>query len=148
MSLEDTIMQDLRAAMKAKDQATMRTIRAIKSAILLRKTDGSGTDISEDEEVKILQKLVKSRRESLDIYRKQNREDLAKTEEEEIAVLERYLPAAMGEEEAGAFVDDIIAEVGASSMKDMGRVMGIASQKAAGRIDGKMLAQLVKSRLS
>lgn len=141
-------MQDLKEAMKAKDQASMRAIRAIKSAILIRQTDGSGTEITEEEEIKILQKLVKSRKESLDIYQKQNREDLAKVEQEEIAVIEKYLPAAMSEEEVEKMVDEIILETGASSMKDMGSVMAAASSKAAGRVDGKLLAQLVRKKLS
>ena len=141
-------MQDLKEAMKAKDQASMRALRAIKSAILLRQTDGSGIEITADDEIKILQKLVKSRKESLDIYQKQNRQDLAQVEEEEIAVIERYLPAAMSEEEAEALVGQIISETGASSMKDMGSVMSLASSRASGRIDGKFLAQLVRSKLS
>ena len=141
-------MDDLKAAMKAKDQAALRSIRAIKSAILLRKTDGSGQEINEEEEVKLLQKLVKSRKESLDIYKKQNRSDLAKIEEEEISVLEKYLPAAMAQEEAERLVDQIIEQIGATSMKDMGSIMSAASTQAAGRIDGKMLAQIVRQKLS
>lgn len=141
-------MQDLKVAMKQKDQASMRAIRAIKSAILLRKTDGSGTEITDEEEIKLLQKLVKSRKESLDIYQKQNREDLAKVEEEEIIVIEKYLPAAMNEQEAEQMVIDIITETGAVGMKDMGKVMSLASSRAAGRVDGKFLAQLVRNKLS
>ncbi|MCB0685477.1 MAG: GatB/YqeY domain-containing protein [Saprospiraceae bacterium] len=148
MSLESRIMQDLKVAMKQKDQASMRAIRAIKSAILLRKTDGSGTEITDEEEIKLLQKLVKSRKESLDIYQKQNREDLAKVEEEEIIVIEKYLPAAMNEQEAEQMVIDIITETGAVGMKDMGKVMSLASSRAAGRVDGKFLAQLVRNKLS
>lgn len=148
MSLESRIMQDLKEAMKAKDQASMRAIRAIKSAILLRQTDGSGTEISEEEEIKILQKLVKSRKESLDIYQKQNRKDLAQIEEEEISVIERYLPKAMSESEAETLVSQIISEMGATGMKDMGSVMSKATTQAAGRVDGKLLAQLVRKKLS
>jgi uncharacterized protein len=148
MSLEQRIMEDLKTAMKARDQAAMRAIRAIKSAILLRQTDGSGTSIDEEEEIKLLQKLVKSRKESLDIYQKQNREDLARIESDEIAIIEKYLPAAMSEEEAKAFVTALIQETGASSMKDMGSVMNLATSRAAGRIDGKLLAQLVRQHLS
>ena len=148
MTLEQKIMDDLKAAMKAKDQAALRSIRAIKSAILLRNTDGSGVEMNEEEEVKLLQKLVKSRKESLEIYKKQDRADLAKIEEEEISVLEKYLPAAMSQEEAETLVGQIIEQTGATSMKDMGSVMSAASAKAAGRIDGKMLAQIVRQKLS
>jgi uncharacterized protein YqeY len=148
MTLEQKIMDDLKAAMKAKDQAALRSIRAIKSAILLRKTDGSGVEMNEEEEIKLLQKLVKSRKESLDIYTKQDRTDLAKIEEEEINVLEKYLPAAMSQEEAEKLVLHIIEQTGATSMKDMGSVMSAASIQAAGRIDGKILAQIVRQKLS
>jgi len=148
MSLENRIMKDLKEAMKAKDQASMRAIRAIKSAILLKQTDGSGTEITADDEIKLLQKLVKSRKESLDIYQKQNRQDLAQVEQEEISVIEQYLPTAMSKEEAETLVSEIISETGASSMKDMGTVMSIASTRASGRIDGKFLAQLVRSKLN
>lgn len=140
-------MEDLKAAMKAKDQAAMRAIRAIKSAILLKQTDGTGEEINHDEEIKILQKLVKSRKESLDIYQKQSRQDLAQIEEDEIGIIERYLPAAMSEDEAREIVAGIIAETGASSMKDMGSVMAKATALAAGRVDGKLLAQLVRQKL-
>ncbi|MBK8502405.1 MAG: GatB/YqeY domain-containing protein [Saprospiraceae bacterium] len=148
MSLESRIMEDLKTAMKAKDQAAMRAIRAIKSAILLKQTDGTGGEINADEEIKILQKLVKSRKESLDIYKKQNRQDLAKIEEDEISIIEHYLPAAMSEDEARALVAQIISQTGASSMKDMGSVMAQATAQAAGRVDGKLLAQLVRQKLS
>jgi uncharacterized protein YqeY len=148
MSLESRIMEDLKTAMKAKDQAAMRAIRAIKSAILLKQTDGTGAEINDGEEIKLLQKLVKSRKESLDIYEKQNRPDLAKIEEDEIAIIERYLPTAMSEEEARVLVAQIISETGANSMKDMGAVMAEATSRAAGRVDGKLLAQLVRQKLS
>ncbi|NND34141.1 MAG: GatB/YqeY domain-containing protein [Saprospiraceae bacterium] len=148
MTLEQQISEDLKSAMKAKDQAALRSIRAIKSAILLRKTDGSGKEMDSEDEIKLLQKLVKSRKESLEIYIKQNRSDLAKVEEEEIAVIEKYLPQPMSPEEAEHFVLNIIKEVGASSMKDMGAVMSMAKSKAGGRIDGKLLAQLVRQNLN
>lgn len=148
MSLEQRIMEDLKTAMKAKDQAAMRAIRAIKSAILLRQTDGSGISIDDAEEIKLLQKLVKTRKESLDIYHKQNREDLARIEAEEINIIEKYLPTAMSDEDAAIFVDQIIAETGAATMKEMGSVMSLATSKAAGRIDGKLLAQLIRNRLT
>ncbi len=148
MNLEEKIAEDLKSAMKAKDQASMRAIRAIKSAILLKKTDGSGTTLDSDGEIKLLQKLVKSRKESLEIYRKQNREDLAKVELEEIEVIGKYLPKEMTAEEVEELVSKAIEEVGAGSMRDMGKVMGIVSKRAAGRADGKLLADLVKNKLS
>ncbi len=148
MSLEQRIMTDLKAAMKAKDQAALRAIRAIKAAILVRKTDGSGKPIDEAEEIKLLQKLVKSRRESLDIYEKQNRADLARIEAEEISVLETYLPAQMDPAQVKEVVRGIIDSMGATSMKDMGKVMGAASKQLAGQADGKLIASLVKEILS
>ena len=147
MSLETKLAQDLKTAMKTKDDAAKRGIRSIKSAILLAKTDGSGTEVTADQEIKILQKLVKQRRDSLAIYEAQDREDLAKIEREEIAVIERYLPQQMDETELTTEVDKIIAETGASSMKDMGKVMGIASKRFAGRADGRAISTIVKQRL-
>ena len=147
MSLEAKLATDLKAAMKTKDQASLRTIRAIKSAIMLIKTDGSGTVLDEAGEIKLLQKLAKQRKESLDIYVKQNREDLAATEREEIAVIEKYLPQQMGEDELRAFIEGVIQKTGASSMKDMGKVMGMANKELAGRADGKAISIIVKSLL-
>jgi uncharacterized protein YqeY len=147
MSLEKTIMGDLKNAMKAKDQAALRSIRAVKAAILLQKTDGSGTELDEAGEIKLIQKLVKQRQESLDIYEKQGREDLAKTEREEIDVLKKYLPEQISEEKIKEIVDAVIAQTGASSMKDMGKVMGMVSKKLAGKADGKTIATVVKAQL-
>ena len=140
-------MQDLKAAMKDKDQATMRAIRAIKAALLNKRTDGSGEAIDEKIEIQILQKLVKSRKESLGIYEEQNRKDLAAIEAEEISVIERYLPEQLSPEEIEKMVDEIISQTGASSMRDMGMVMGMANSRLAGRADGKTIASLVKSKL-
>ncbi len=148
MSLESKISGDLKEAMKAKDQARVRTIRAIKAALLVRKTDGSGIQIDAQEEIKILQKLVKSRKESLGIYQEQGRDDLAKVEQEEIAVLEEYLPAPLSEQELNDMVNRIIKELDASGMKDMGKVMGAVNKEAAGRADGKTVATLVRSLLT
>lgn len=148
MSLEKRVMEDLKAAMKAKDQAALRSIRAIKAAILLQKTDGSGKTLDEAGEIKLVQKLVKQRQDSLDIYAKQGREDLAATEKEEIDILKRYLPEQMSDEDLSAFIERVISDTGASSMKDMGKVMGIASQKLAGKADGKTIAAKVKALLS
>ncbi len=147
MSLEAKINTDLKTAMKAKDQVALRGIRAIKSAILLMKTDGSGNEITEDAEIKLLQKLVKQRKDSLDIYEKQNREDLAVKEREEIAVIEKYLPAQLSAEELESIIKGIIEQTGAESMRDMGKVMGMASKQLAGRADGKTISSVVKSLL-
>lgn len=148
MNLEQKINQDLKEAMKAKDQAALRGIRAIKSAILLLKTDGSGKEIDEAAEIKLLQKLIKQRKDSLEIYEKQNRPDLAQKEREEIEVISRYLPEQMSPEELEAALKEIIAETGATSMKDMGKIMGIATKRFAGKADGKTISATVKKLLS
>lgn len=148
MSLEQRIMTDLKAAMKAKDQAALRTIRAIKSAILLKKTDGTGSELDEAGEIKLIQKLAKQRQDSLDIYVKQGREDLAATEREELEVLKNYLPEQLDEAALTEIIQKIIADTGANSMKDMGRVMGMASKQLAGKADGKAISQVVKRLLS
>ncbi|MEN0002554.1 MAG: GatB/YqeY domain-containing protein [Bacteroidota bacterium] len=148
MSLEKRIVSDLKEAMKAKDKVSLRGIRAIKAAILLAKTDGSGEEFTEDKGIKMLQKMVKQRRDSLAIYEEQGREELAQTEREEIDVIEKYLPAQMSPEELEKEVKAIVEQTGASSMKDMGRVMGMASKKFAGRADGKAISTIVKKLLS
>lgn len=148
MSLEERIMPDLKEAMKAKDQAALRAIRAIKAQILLVKTDGTGTELDEASEIKMIQKMVKQRQESLDIFIKQGREDLAVTEREEIAVLSKYLPAQLGEDKIKEIVAEVIAKTGASGMKDMGKVMGMVSAQLAGQADGKTISTVVKSLLS
>ena len=147
MSLEKRIMADLKIAMKEKDQAALRAIRAVKAAILLLKTDGTHQEITAGDELKLLQKLVKQRKESLDIYEKQGREDLAIKEREEIKVISRYLPAQLSPDEIKDVVEKIVSDLGASSMKDMGRVMGLANQQMAGKADGKTIATLVKKML-
>ena len=147
MSLEQKINDDLKTAMKAKDQAALRGIRAIKSAILLAKTDGSGNELDEAGEIKILQKLVKQRKDSLEIYQKQNRDDLALTEREEIEIIERYLPVQLSDEELRKIIAEIISKTGAESMKDMGKVMGVASARLAGKADGKAIASVVRELL-
>ena len=148
MSFTDKINADLKTAMKAKDQDTMRTLRAVKSAILLANTDGSGQEMTEERGVKILQKLVKQRKESLDIYVKQGREDLAAPERAEISVIEKYLPEAMSEEDVEKAVKAVIDQTGASSMKDMGKVMGMATKQLAGQADGKVISGIVRKLLS
>mgnify|MGYP000232479453 CR=1 FL=1 len=147
MTLEERVTTDMKTAMKAKDKVSLRGIRAIKSAIMLQKTDGSGTTLDDAGEIALLQKLVKSRQDSLDIYIKQNREDLAVTEREEIGVISKYLPEQLSDEELGTLIDGIINKTGASSMRDMGKVMGMANREAAGRADGKTIAALVKAKL-
>jgi len=147
MSLEQKIAADLKTAMKAKDQVALRSIRSIKAAILLAKTDGSGNDITEDAEIKILQKLVKQRKDSLEIYTKQGRADLAAKEKDEIDVIERYLPKQLSPEELTAIMKEIVEKVGATSMRDMGKVMGMASKQLAGKADGKAISAVVKNLL-
>lgn len=148
MLLESTINEDLKIAMKAKDQVALRGIRAIKSAILLFNTSGSNEELTSEKEIALLQKLIKQRQDSLDIFEKQGREDLAVLEREEIAVIMRYLPKQMTEEELQKAISDIISRTGASSMKDMGRVMAEASKEFAGKADGKTISSVVKSLLS
>ena len=141
-------MTDLKEAMKNKDQVAMRSIRAIKAAILLVQTDGSGNELNEAAEIKLVQKLVKQRQDSLDIYVKQNREDLASVERDEIEVLKRYLPAQLSEEDLIPVIQEIITKTGASGMKDMGKVMGMASQQLAGKADGKTISTIVRKILN
>ena len=148
MSLESKIVEDLKAAMKAKDKKRLRGVRAIKAAILLEKTKGSDHTISEDDEIRILQKLVKQRKDSVAIYEKEGRDDLALTEKEEIEIIEQYLPEQLSPEELATEVKAIIEKVGATSMRDMGKVMGMATKALAGRADGKSISAKVKELLT
>lgn len=148
MRLEERIMPDLKAAMKAKDQAALRTIRAVKAAILYQKTDGTGAEFTEEMEIKLIQKLAKQRQDSLNIYVKEGREDLAVTEREELEVLKRYLPEQLSEDKIKEVVDRVIADTGAEGMKDMGRVMGMVSKELAGKADGKTISGIVKASLT
>ncbi len=147
MDFIQKINEDLKAAMKAKDQVKLRTVRAVKAAILLAQTDGSGQEVDEAKGLKIINKLLKQRKDSLKIYEDQGREDLAAVEREEIKVLETYLPEQLGEEEILRKLKEMIATSGASSMKDMGRVMGMASKAFAGQADNSLVAKLVKQLL-
>lgn len=147
MSLEEKINKDLVVSMKAKDEVALRGIRAIKSAILLAKTDGSGQAIDEAREVQMLQKLVKTRQESYDIYTKNNRPELAAKEQEEIEVIKRYLPKMIEGAELEGILKQIIAETGAVSAKDMGKVMGAANKQLAGKADGRAISDIVKKLL-
>lgn len=148
--LENQIQSDIKAAMIAKDAVALNSIRAIKAAILLAKTsEGGAKESLEDEEViKIIGKLVKQRKESAAIYSQQNREDLAQNELAEAKVMEKYLPKSLSEEEVEAAVKEIIAQTGASSMADMGKVMGVATKKLAGAADGRVISTIVKKLLS
>ncbi len=149
MSLEQKIMADLKTAMLAKDEKSLRSLRAIKAAILLAKTsEGAGGELKDVDEIKLLQKLVKQRKDSLEIFQQQNRTDLAQKEQEEIEVIEKFLPKQLSADEIKAELFSIISEVGASSPADMGKVMGVATKKLAGKADGKTISALVKELLS
>lgn len=145
MSLEITINSEIKAAMLAKNEAALRGLRAIKSAILLAKTaDGKNGEISEEDEIKLLQKLAKQRKDSLEVFEKQNRADLALKEREELELIEKFLPQPMSEEELKNVLQNIIKETGASSAADMGKVMGMATKQLAGKADGKSISAMVK----
>ena len=148
MSLTETINKDIKTAMLARDKKTLEALRAVKSALLLEKTSKSGGDISEDVELKLLQRLVKQRKESAELYRTQNRPELAEDEEFQYAIIEKYLPEQMGEDELKKIIQDIISKVGAESMRDMGKVMGMASKELAGKADNKVVSGIVKELLS
>ena len=147
MALEGKINEDIKAAMKAKDAAKLRGLRAVKNAILMAKTDGSGDAMDEDREIQILQKLVKQRKESLSIYEKQDREDLAVKEREEIETIQAYLPKPLSDEELKAKLTAIVNDMNAEGMKDMGKVMGRAQKELAGKADPGKMAQFVKDLL-
>jgi uncharacterized protein len=149
MNLEQKIMSELKTAMLAKDEAGLRSLRAIKAAIIVAKTaEGAKGEISPDDEIKLLQKLVKSRKDSLEIFQQQNRPELAKKEEEEIAIIEKFLPKQLSAEEIKEEIVKIIASTGASSPADMGKVMGAATKQMAGKADGKTISALVKELLA
>jgi hypothetical protein len=149
MSLEQKIMGELKTAMLAKDEKGLRSLRAIKAAILLAKTsEGAGGELKEDDEIKLLQKLVKQRKDSLEIFQQQNRADLAQKEKEEIEVIEKFLPQQLPAEELKTILARIILETGASSPADMGKVMGAATKQLAGKADGKTISSLVKELLA
>ncbi len=149
MNLEQQVMAEMKDAMKAKDEAGLRGLRAIKAEIIKAKTEpGAGGEISVEGELKLLQKIVKQRRDSLEIFTQQNRPDLAQKEQEEIAVIEKFLPKQLTEAEIKEALVAIIAEVGASSPADMGKVMGAATKQLAGKADGKVISALVKELLA
>lgn len=149
MSLEEKVMAQMKDAMKAKDEALLRGLRAIKAEIIKAKTDpGANGQVSEEGEIKLLQKLVKSRKDSLEIYQQQNRPDLAAKESEEIAVIEKFLPQQLSAEELNAAISAVITELGATGPQDMGKVMGVVSKQLAGKADGKAIAATVKELLN
>ncbi len=148
MKLIDKINADLKTAMKAKDKESLQAIRAVKSAILLANTEAGSSELTEADEIKMLQKLVKQRRDAAEIYKTQGRDDMFKQEDFEANLITKYLPAQLSDEEVVAILKEIIASVGASSPKEMGRVMGLASKQLAGKADGKTISTKVKELLS
>lgn len=149
MALLNNLTDELKAAMRAKDTLKLEALRAIKSAVLLAKTASAGdAELSEEEEIKLLQKLVKQRKDSALIYREQNRDDLATPEEAQAEVIAKFLPEQLTTEAIEKIIDDIIAKTGAEGMKDMGKVMGMASKEMAGKADGKTISTIVKQRLN
>lgn len=149
MSLKQQIDADIKDAMRAKDQDKLRALRAVKSLILLEETrEGQIGELKSEDEIRILTKAVKQRKDSADIYRTQNRTDLLATEEAEIAVIEKYLPQQLTDDELTEKLEDIIIRVGASAPSDMGKVMGVASKELAGQAEGKAISAKVKSLLS
>ena len=149
MSLESKIMEHMKEAMKAKNTVALEALRAIKSAIILAKTESGATDtLSEEDEVKLLQRLVKQRKDSATIFSEQGRTDLAEPELEQVAVIEKFLPAQLSEAEVEAFVSKIISDGGFSGMGAMGQVMGLASKELAGQTDGKTISTIVKKLLA
>ena len=149
MPLEEKIMAQMKDAMKSKDEKALRSLRAIKAAILLAKTsEGAGGALKEEDEIKLLQKLVKQRKDSLEIFQQQNRADLAQKEQEEITVIEQFLPKQLSADDLKTIIAKIIADTGASSPSDMGKVMGVASKQLAGQADGKTISGVVKELLN
>ena len=149
MGLQQDVMTAMKIAMKAKDQRALTALRAVKSAILLAQTEsGAKEELSQEQELKILQKQVKQRKDSATIYMEQGREDLAAPELEEAEVISQFLPDAMNENDIAKVVDEIILETGAEGMKDMGKVMGIVSSQLAGQADGKTISNIVRQKLS
>ena len=148
MSLQQKVMSQLKEAMKAKDKVALESLRAVKSALLLAQTSGDNKELTEEDEIKLVQKLVKQRKESAALYAKQGREDLAEPELAQAKILEQFLPEQLSEDDLKQVISKIIEQVGASSMKDMGKVMGMASKQLAGKADGKAISTIVKQLLS
>lgn len=149
MSLELTVNENMKKAMLAKDEVGLRALRAIKAAVLLAKTaEGASASLSEDAEIKLLQKLVKQRKDSLEIFERQNRQDLAQKEKEELEVIERFLPKQMSEEEIRTVVAEIVKQTGVTNISGLGQVMGVATKQLAGKADGKVISTIVKELLA
>ena len=148
MSLSQQINDQLKQAMKAKDQSTLRGLRAIKASLLLLQTQEGGGDVTEKDEMEVLVKMAKQRKDSIKIFNDKGRTDLSKIEEEELSVIEKFLPAQLTSVEVEAEVKSIITQLGASSMRDMGKVMGMANGKLKGKADGKLIADIVKGLLA
>ena len=149
MSLENKVMTSMKEAMKSKNQVALTALRAVKAAILNAKTEKGASDvITEEKEVQIVTKMVKQRKDSLSIFTEQNRPDLADKEAAEIAILEQFLPEQLSDDEVAKIVAENIAKTGASSMKDMGKVIGMTNKQLAGKADGKLIADLVKKLLA
>lgn len=149
MSALDNLTNEIKEAMKAKNALALEALRAIKSAVLLQKSEAGAADgMTDDQEIKLLQKLVKQRRDSAAIFRKQNRADLAEPEEAQAEIIARFLPEQLSEQEVGKVIESIITQLGASSIKDMGKVMGMASNQLEGKADGKTISTIVKQKLS
>jgi len=149
MSLELTVNENMKKAMLAKDEVGLRALRAIKAAVLLAKTaEGASASITEDAEIKLLQKLVKQRKDSLEIFERQNRMDLAQKEKEELEVIEQFLPKQMSEDEIKTVVAEIVKQTGVTNMSGLGQVMGIATKQLAGKADGKVISAIVKELLA
>jgi uncharacterized protein YqeY len=149
MSLELTVNENMKKAMLAKDEVGLRALRAIKAAVLLAKTaEGATATLSEDTEIKLLQKLVKQRKDSLEIFERQNRMDLAQKEKEELEVIERFLPKQMCEDEIRTVVAEIVKQTGVTNISGLGQVMGVATKQLAGKADGKVISAIVKELLA
>ena len=149
MALQDKVMEQMKTAMKAKDKVALESLRAIKSALLLAQTEsGSGNGLSEEDEIKLVQKLVKQRKDSAAIFQEQGRNDLAEPELAQVAVIEQFLPAQLDEAAIEKVVLEVISSTGAEGMKDMGKVMGMVSKQLAGQADGKTISTIVKSKLA
>ena len=148
MSLENTINEAIKTAMKEKDKDALDSLRAVKSQIILLKTEAKGAEVSAEQEIAILQRMIKQRKDSYDQFTAQNRTDLAEVEEAQMKVIEKFLPAQLTPDELEAEIHKIIAETGAESIKDLGKVMGMASKSLVGKSDGKSISEMVKKLLS
>jgi uncharacterized protein YqeY len=148
MSLQEQVTQQLKAAMKAKDSVALESLRAIKSAILLTQTQAGAKDLTPEDEIKLVQKLVKQRKDSAEIFRQQGRIDLAEPEEAQIRIIEQFLPEQLDKAAIAKIIEDIITQTNAEGMKDMGKVMGMATKAMAGKADGKTISNIVRQKLA